>query len=77
MSAEAGSSRTVVTTKFSDAEKQRINEIAFELSEPGERVTAAHVVREAVRIYIQAYEGEDQTVNPADRGQIDAEDAEV
>jgi hypothetical protein len=73
----AASSRTVQTTKFSNAEMERINKIAFEKSQLGERVTAAHVVREAVRIYIEAYEGEDQTVNPAVRGQIDAEDAEA
>lgn len=71
LATDAGDSRTTVTTKFTDKEKQRINEIAYELSEPGDTVDAAQVVREAVRDYIKKFEKEPEDCCPRERGNID------
>ena len=70
-----GSSRTCVTTKFSDAEKQEINNVAYALSTPHETVTASDVIREAVRDYLDKYDKDPEACCPRERGGIDAVEA--
>jgi hypothetical protein len=66
-SADSGTT-TQVTVKISDAKKHRLNEIAFEQSAPGERVTASDVVREAINDYLDRYDPE--KMDPHQRGSL-------
>ena len=68
---DTGSSKTVVTVKFTDQEKQRINQIAYELSEPGNNVTASDVLREAARDYMDKFDAQPDDCCPGDRGRLE------
>ncbi|MFB6103338.1 MAG: hypothetical protein ABEJ73_12350 [Haloplanus sp.] len=65
---------TQVTVKISDAKKQRLNEIAFELSEPGERVTASDVIRESINDYLDKFEQRPAECTPRERGALNSVD---
>jgi len=60
-----------LTFRLSDRSKQRLNEIAYEKSEPGDTVKASHVVREAVQNYIQQYDRDPDACDPATHGGLE------
>jgi predicted DNA-binding protein len=55
----------------SDRTKARLNEIAYEQSSPNDRVTAAEIVRESIKDYVEKYEDRPESCAPLERGSID------
>ena len=62
---------TQLTFRLSDRSKQRLNEIAYEKSEPVNTVKASHVVREAVQNYIQQYDLDPAACDPQANGGLE------
>jgi len=60
--------RTSVSAQIDDATKQRLNRIAYELSEPGSQVSVSQLIREAVTDYVERYETDPDRCNPQERG---------
>jgi predicted DNA-binding protein len=61
---------TRISVMVSDARKRRLNEIAWQESEPSDRVTASDVVREAIEDYVDKYESDPEACDPQERGCI-------
>jgi len=71
----ADGQRSPVSLKIEDATKQRLNKIAYELSDPGSQVTVSHVIREAVNDYIEQYEDDPERCAPGERGSLGSDDS--
>ena len=71
--------RTMISALVDDATKQRLNEVAFEKSEPGSQVKVSQVIREALNDYLDSYENDPDGCDPVSRGSIglDGQEAEA
>lgn len=68
---------TRVTVAVSDSMKSSLNDIAYELSEPGDRVTSSEVVREAIADYVEKFETQPADCCPRQRGDINGAEIEI
>lgn len=59
-----------VEFQLPESEKEKLDEIAYELSSPQERVTRSDVLREAVRDYTDRFDA-DEDLSPRERGQLE------
>ena len=64
-----------VKTEFQlpEAERDRLDEIAYELSDPHTTVTRSDVLREAVRRYVSDFEDEPSSLTPDENGDLSRE----
>lgn len=65
-----GGSSTRVATKFEVVEYDELKRVAYELSEPGNEVSVAEVLRAALRDYIEKHEDGVREVHPSENGGI-------
>ena len=70
-SSQQTDTRSRVSVMVSDRTKARLNEIAYEQSTPNDRVTAAEIVRESIKDYVEKFESRPQECEPLERGSID------
>jgi len=58
--------------KFEESEYDELKRVAYELSEPGNEITVAEVLRAALRDYIDKHENGVREVHPSENGGIDS-----
>lgn len=70
-------SHSKVEFQLPDREIEKLDEIAYEQSDPETRVTRSDVLREAVRDLVGKYESEDGEVSPETKGKLNPEEGEA
>lgn len=70
-------SKTRVTAQISDRRKMELNQIAYQLSEPGDPVTVSQIIREAIELYAQQFDNDPSDCDPRERGGFGGVEIEV
>ncbi|WP_418283921.1 hypothetical protein [Halorubrum sp. DTA46] len=61
-------SKTRVTAQIADRRKMELNQIAYQLSEPGDPVNVSQLIREAIELYVQQFDTDPDACSPRERG---------
>jgi hypothetical protein len=61
-----------VSSKFEQPEYDELKRVAYELSEPGNEIAVAQVLRAALRDYIEKHENGVRDVHPSENGGIES-----
>lgn len=67
-----GGSCERAATKFEESEYDELRRVAYELSEPGNEITVAEVLRAALRDYIDKHKDGVREVHPSENGGIES-----
>ena len=70
---QGSQSKTRVNVQVSDRRKMEVNQIAYQLSEPGDHVTPSEVVREAIDLYVEQFAKDPSQFDPRNRGSLGGE----
>ena len=76
--ANAGTgSKSRVSAQIADRRKMELNQIAYQLSEPGDPVNVSQLIREAIELYIEQFDTNPDRCNPRERGGFGGVELEI